>query len=105
MNNFWIIISIAMIVVLAIVVGIILRNRSRNDVEKVISGNSELVFVPGSADVESVKELGLTIPIELLPATTQFEGKKLFEITDSTVVARISELIPFTSQTGTRLIG
>lgn len=44
----------------------------------------------------------ITIPIEILPATTRIEDKSLFEITDRTVISRISGLIPFASQTGTR---
>ena len=41
----------------------------------------------------------ITIPIERLPATTKFDKKSLFEITDSTVIARISETIPLVAET------
>jgi hypothetical protein len=48
--------------------------------------------------VERVQEIGITIPIERLPATTEIDDKKLFEITDNTIIARISETIPNATQ-------
>ncbi len=44
------------------------------------------------------------IPIEFLPATTRLDDSSLFEIKDSLVISRISELIPSTVQTATRAI-
>lgn len=55
-------------------------------------------------DVNGIQEIGITIPIKLLPATTKFDEKSLYEITDNIVISRISALIPFTSQTGTRVM-
>lgn len=104
MDYLWIIIPIAVVVVVAVVFGIKFRNKTRNNVEKVISEKNLSPLAAEATDIEEVQERGITIPIELLPATIQFDGKSLFEITDSTVVARISELIPFTSQTGTRML-
>ena len=103
MDYLWIIITIVAVVVLTIVLGIKLRNKKRNDAEKNIGEKSSAPLSAEDTDIEQVQECGIAIPIELLPATTQFDEKNLFEITDSTVVARISELIPFTTQTGTRM--
>lgn len=99
MDYFRIIIPIVVIVVLAIILGIILKNKTRNDSKKVFSENNGLQLVSEATDIEPVQELGITIPIELLPATTQFDDKNLFEITDCTVVARISQTIPAAAQT------
>lgn len=103
MDYLWIIITISVTVVLAIVLGIKLRNKTRNNVEKIIGEKNLLPLVSEDSGIEQVQEYGINIPLELLPATTKFDEESLFEITDSTVVARISELISFTSQTGTRL--
>jgi len=100
----WIIIPVAVVAVLAIIMGNKLRNKTRNNVEKIIGEKNLLPLAAEDTDIEQVQEYGITIPLELLPATTQFGEKSLFEITDSTVVARISELIPYTSQTGTRML-
>lgn len=104
MDYLWIMIPMAVVVVLAIVLGVILRNKSRNNVENVSSEKNLLPSAAEATDINQVQERGIIIPIELLPATTQIDEKSLFEITDSTVVARISELIPFTLQTGTRML-
>lgn len=57
-----------------------------------------MTIVAEATDIEQVQERVITIPIELLPATTQYDEKSLFEITDSTVVARISQTIPAAAQ-------
>ncbi|SEW20519.1 topoisomerase IV [[Clostridium] fimetarium] len=49
--------------------------------------------------VEVVQGGGIGISIERLPATTKIEEKSLFEITDHTVIARISEIIPAAAET------
>ena len=104
MDYLWLIIPIAIVAVLAITLGIKLRNKTKNNVEKVIGEINLLPLAAEATDVEQVQGFGITIPLELLPVTTQFDGKSMFEITDNTIVARISELIPFTSQTGTRIL-
>ncbi|WP_312644843.1 topoisomerase IV [Hydrogenoanaerobacterium sp.] len=95
------------IIALALIVGgvVFLRKKSNSNGNNAISTehtdsvNSEALVTAGG-----VQDGEITIPIELLPVSTQIDEKSLFEITDSTVVARISELIPFTSQTGTRMM-
>lgn len=97
MDYLWLIIPIAIVAVLEITLGIKLRNKTKNNVEKVIGETNLLPLAAEATDVEQVQGFGITIPLELLPVTTQFDGKSMFEITDNTIVARISELIPFTS--------
>jgi len=55
-------------------------------------------------EVEHVQESEITIPIERLPATTEIDGKSLFEITDRTVIARISATIPAAADTAARTV-
>lgn len=67
-----------------------------------VGDNDEESLVPAMSQLTkmiSSQETGITIPIELLPATTQIDERRLFEITDSTVVARISQMIPAVAQT------
>lgn len=95
------------IIALALIIGgvLFLRKKSNSNGNNAISTehigslNSEVFVTAG--DVHNGE---ITIPIEVLPISTQIDEKNLFEITDSTVVARISELIPFTSQIGTRMM-
>ena len=104
MDYLWLIIPLALVAVLVIALGINSRNKTRNNVEKVSDKRNVLPLVSEITDIEQIQGLEITIPLEILPATTQFDEKSMFEITDSTVVARISELIRFTSQTGTRML-
>lgn len=104
MDYLWLIIPLAIVAVLVIALGIYLKNKTRNNSEKFSDEKNLLPLVAEINDIEQIQGLGITIPLELLPATTQFDEKSMFEITDSTVVARISELIPFASQTGTRML-
>lgn len=103
MDYLWIIITIAAVTLLASFLIIRLINQKRANVENIRSEKNLLPIKGEEAGVEQNQDFEITIPIEILPATTQFDEKSLFEITDSTVVARISELIPFTAQTGTRV--
>ena len=59
----------------------------------------------GKADASALAVVdgqGLIIPIHLLPTTTTIDEKYLFEITDRTVVARITQTIPAIAETATR---
>src|SRR5665647_3629654 len=89
------------ILALALIVGglVFLRKNSNSNgnvsisTEQTDSTNSEALMTVGDD-----QDGEITIPIELLPATTQIDDKSLFEITDRTVISRISALIPFASQ-------
>lgn len=104
MDYLWLIMPIAIFAVLAITLGIKLRSKTKNSADKVVGDTNLLPLAAKSTYVEQVQGFGLIIPHKFLPVTTQFDGKSMFEITDNTIVARISELIPFTSQTGTRIL-
>lgn len=104
MDYLWIIIPVALVVALATVLGIKLRNKTRNNVETAISEKALVPVAIETTDIEQVQESGIAIPIELLPATTEIDEKDLFEITDRTVVARISQTIPAVAETATRTI-
>jgi len=97
--------DIFLVITLIIIVVLVIHSRRKaifngNDLsaEKSASTTSE-VF-----GVERVQGGGITIPIERLPATTKIEEKSLFEITDSKVIARISETIPTAAETVAKTI-
>ncbi|WP_101908629.1 topoisomerase IV [Marasmitruncus massiliensis] len=102
----YILITVSTIIAVALIAGLVFYLRKKSK----LSGNDALVsLVSSSSDsgmlgADHIQNNIIAIPIELLPATTHIEEKRLFQITDQTVISRISELIPFTSQTGTRLI-
>lgn len=61
-------------------------------------------IISESLELERVQENGITIPLELLPATTEIDERRLFEITDRTVIARISATIPAAAETAAKTI-
>jgi len=104
--DYFLIIALPIIALAQIAGGVVFlcKKTNSNDnnaisTEQSDSTNSEVLMPVGC-----VKGYEITIPIELLPATTQIEDKSLFEITDHTVISRISGLIPFTLQNGTRIM-
>lgn len=94
------------IIIVALIVVLVIHSRRKaifngNDVlsaEKSASTTSEAL------EVERMQGGGITIPIERLSATTKIEEKSLFEITDDTVIARISETIPTAAETVAKTI-
>ena len=104
--DYFLIIALPIIALALIAGGVVFLRKKTNSndnnaisTEQSDSTNSEVLMPVGC-----VKGYEITIPIELLPATTQIEDKSLFEITDHTVISRISGLIPFTLQNGTRIM-
>lgn len=80
--------------------------KSRNNKVCSAGDNDEKSFMPAMSQfkkMRSSQETGITIPIELLPATTQIDERRLFEITDNTVIARISQIIPVATQTAANI--
>lgn len=104
MDYFLIIISA--IIAVALIAGLVIYLRRKSK----FSGNTGLVAsifssnASGMLSADHIQNDIITVPVELLPATTHIEENCLFEITNQTVISRISELIPFTSQIGTRMI-
>jgi hypothetical protein len=70
----------------------------------VLNAEKSASITSEALEVERVQGGGITIPIERLPATTKIEEKSLFEITDRTVIARISETIPTAAETVAKTI-
>lgn len=93
MDYLWIVIPISLVVVILLEIKLIN-----------ISEINLLSLFSDSKDTEQIQGFEINIPLEILSGTIQFEGRNMFEITDSIIIARISELIPFTSQTGTRML-
>jgi hypothetical protein len=72
--------------------------------KRTTSGQSSVDFNEKAALV-TIADIGaelVEIPITQLPATTVINENSLSEITDRTVISRISELIPTAAQTATR---
>lgn len=83
---------------------VIISMRKSNSKNKDVIDAVKPVPTTSALDVEDVQESAITIPIELLPTTTQIEEKNLFEITDRTVIARISQTLPAVAETATRTV-
>ena len=95
------------ILALALIIGgvIFLHKKSNPNGNNLVSAKqTDSINSKGLVTAGDVQGGEIVIPIEVLPATIRIDEKSLFEITDSTVISRVSELIPFTSQTGTRLM-
>lgn len=93
------------ILALALIIGgvIFLHKKSNPNGNNLVSAKqTDSINSKGLVTAGDVQGGEIVIPIEVLPATIRIDEKSLFEITDSTVISRVSELIPFTSQTGTR---
>jgi len=94
------------IIIVALIVVLVVHSKrkaifSGNDVlstEKSASSTSDAL------EAERVQDSGITITIERLPVTTEIDEKSLFEITDRTVIARISETIPAAAETAAKTI-
>ena len=100
MDYLWVIIPIAIVVALIIIFALKSRSKRLCSADDIVGGENNLVpAVSQSMKISSSQETGIIIPVELLPATTQIDEGRLFEITDSTVIARISQTIPGAAQT------
>lgn len=95
------------IVIIALIAALVIKSRKKansnsNDVLDTV--NSALIISGAPVEAERVRENGITIPIERLPVTSEIDEKSLFEITDRTVIARISETIPAAAETAAKTI-
>ncbi|MCL2817283.1 MAG: VUT family protein, partial [Clostridiales bacterium] len=68
------------------------------------ASNVEKPAENASVALEVVQKSEMTIPIMQLPETTVIDEKSLFEITDRTVIARISQTIPAATQTAAKTV-
>lgn len=93
--DYFVVIILTIIIIVLLVLLVIYSMRKANSNDKDVFDTVNLDPITSEAlEVESVQEGGILIPIERLPATTKIEEKSLFEITNRTVIARISETIP-----------
>lgn len=103
--EYFLIIASALIVTALIVAVVICLWRKANSRNKyVISDEIPTSISSKILATEQVQENGIPIPIEQLPATTQIDEKSLFQITDRTVLARISQAIPMAAETAARTV-
>lgn len=103
--DYFLIIILTIIIVALIAALVIKSRRKANSKSKdVLDTVNSSPITSEALEVESVQESGITIPIERLPVTTEIDEKSLFEITDCTVIARISETIPAAVETAAKTI-
>lgn len=94
------------IIIIALVVILVMysRRKANFNVKDVLDTAISAPITSEALEVERVQESVITIPIERLPSTTKIDEKSLFEITDRTVIARISETIPAAVETAAKTI-
>lgn len=69
MDYLWIMIPVALVVALATVLGIKLRNKTRNSVETAVSEKALVPVAIETTDIEKVQESGIAIPSEAFVAS------------------------------------
>lgn len=104
MDYFLIIIFTIIIIALIVILLIHSRRKAIFNGNDVFNAEKSASITSDELDVEREQGSVITIPIERLPATTKIEEKSLFEITDRTVLARISETIPATVDIAARTL-
>lgn len=99
-------IIILTIIIAALVVALVIKSRGKTNYKsKDVLNTTHFAAITSEAlEDECVQESGITISIERLPMTTEINEKSLFEITDRTVIARISETIPAAAETAAKTI-
>lgn len=90
------------IIIIALIVALVIYSRRNTKVNG--TDASGIVNADSVADDASAQESAITIPIELLPATTEIDEKSLSEITDHTVIARIAQTIPAAAEAAAKTI-
>lgn len=104
MDNLLVIILTIIIIALIVVLVIYSRRKANFNCKDVLDTVNFDPITSEALGVERIQESGITIPLELLPATTEIDEKRLFEITDRTVIARISATIPAAAETAAKTI-
>ncbi|MDD3137852.1 MAG: topoisomerase IV [Lachnospiraceae bacterium] len=92
--DIFLIITLTIIITALIALVILLKRKIdfRSDIHGVF--NSFDPVNDGKMALNCFHASNITIPIEQLPATTKFEEKNLYEITDAKIIARITETVP-----------
>ncbi|MDX9721489.1 MAG: topoisomerase IV [Myxococcota bacterium] len=102
MDYLWI--AIPVLLIAALIAALVLRSPKR---EPLITGEREQAvalarIAPDVPDAQDVEEDEVFVSIALLPEATALDEARLSEISDSTVIARISQAVPAMAQTATR---
>ena len=92
-------IVLIVIAVVAVITGLMIYFKKKS----VVNGDG-VSDAASFNELESVYGGEISIPITQLPATTVFNETSLFEITDRTVISRISQTLSAVAQTGTRTV-
>lgn len=94
------------IMVIFLIVTLVVKSKTKvNSEHKDTLGTAALApSSSGELQTEYVHEDSIVIPIERLPSVTEIDEKALFEITDRTIIARISEVIPAAAETAAKTI-
>lgn len=94
------------IIIIALIGALViyLRRKANLKGKDVLNTESIAPFTSEVLEQERVQESEIIIPIEKLPVTTEIDENSLFEITDPTVIARISETIPATVDIAARTL-
>jgi hypothetical protein len=99
------VIIVTTIIIALIVVWVIYSRRKANfNGKDVLATASSAPNISESLEVEPFQDGEIIIPIECLPAATEIDEKRLFEITDRTVIARISATIPAAAEAAAKTI-
>lgn len=99
MDNFFAVFAVILIAgLIATAVIIVFKKKRISEEQSSNISHSQEISMHSLRTDESLIE----IPITMLPATTVLNESHLAEITDSTVISRLSALVPVASQTATR---
>lgn len=105
MDYLWIAVPIVLVLVLIAVLALL---KSRKEEQPVGDDVDEAIaLVPVASEVqaaEAPQEDEVFVSIALLPAATAIDQARLSEISDSTVLARISQVIPAAAETAARTV-
>lgn len=101
-----ILLVIILIIIITLIVALIIysRRKANFNSKDVLNIENSTPITSEALEVECVQESRITIPIERLLLATEIDEKRLFEITDHTVIARISEAIPAAAEIAAQTI-
>ena len=105
MDYWWVAIPIVLTLVLIAALVLLKSRKERQSVGGDVHEVTTLVLVASEIrEAEDLQEDEVFIPIALLPAATAIDQARLSEISDSTVIARISQVIPAAAETAARTV-
>jgi hypothetical protein len=90
---------LVLIIITSIIIGVIYSKKKSNSNDKESLAFTDInSTTSNSLDYENPQELKIIIPVEQVLSKTTIDDKRLFEITDSSIIARISDIIPAASE-------